>query len=170
MSAIANRVWGAAWLNSRSYEEIEADRQANGQAIAVVFLSSLAGAVGTGVLDPVYIAAMVAAMFGAWLVWSWLVLIIGARPLKESGTEADIGQIMRTTGFSASPGLLRVFGLIPGIGWIIFAAATVWMLVSFVVAVRQSLDYKSAPRALVVCLIGWAISAAWLVGFVMPAQ
>ena len=35
--------------------------------------------------------------------------------------------------------------------------ASIWMLVAFVVAVRQALDYKSTGRAIVVCLIGFVV-------------
>ena len=34
-------------------------------------------------------------------------------------------------------------------------AASIWMLVAMVIAVRQALDYQSTGRAIGVCLIGW---------------
>jgi hypothetical protein len=39
------------------------------------------------------------------------------------------------------------------------------MFLAMVVAVRAALDYKSTPRAVVVCLIGWIIQMliVWLV-------
>jgi hypothetical protein len=60
-----------------------------------------------------------------------------------------------------------VFGLVPVIGWYIFAAATIWMLLTFVVAVRQALDYKSTGRAVVVCLLGWIVHGIVFFGFVL---
>ena len=75
--------------------------------------------------------------------------------LAEPQTDADVGQLLRTTGFSASPGLLRVLGIIPGIGTLAVGVANIWMLVAMVVAVRQALDYNSTARAVGVCLIGW---------------
>jgi hypothetical protein len=42
---------------------------------------------------------------------------------------------------------------------VIFLAASVWMLVAMVIAVRQALDYKSTVRAIGVCLIGWIIQS-----------
>ena len=47
--------------------------------------------------------------------------------------------------------------LIPGLGEFIRAAADVWVLIATVVAVRQALDYRSLPRAVGVCLIGWIL-------------
>ena len=36
------------------------------------------------------------------------------------------------------------------------------MLATFVLAVRQALDYESVWRALIVCLAGWLVYAALL--------
>jgi hypothetical protein len=71
--------------------------------------------------------------------------------------------LLRTTGFSSSPGLIRVLGLIPGLGTVVFAVASIWMLVAMVVAVRQALDYTSTFRAVGVCVIGWIIQTVILV-------
>jgi hypothetical protein len=48
---------------------------------------------------------------------------------------------LRTIGFSSSPGLIRVLGIIPGLTEIVFLVASIWMLVAMVIAVRQALDY-----------------------------
>jgi hypothetical protein len=89
--------------------------------------------------------------------------------MPGKATKADFGQVMRTTGFSAAPGVFRVLGAIPVIGWFLFLIVTVWMLMSFVVAVRQALDYQTTGRAFAVCLLGWIIHAILFFGFVMVA-
>ena len=63
----------------------------------------------------------------------------------------------------------RLLGIVPVIGWALFLAATVWMLFSFVVAVRQALDYSNTRSALAVCLLGWLIHGVLFFGFVMVA-
>jgi len=85
------------------------------------------------------------------------VYIIGTKVLPEPQTRSDLGELLRTTGFAASPGLLRVLGVIPLIGGLIMPAVTIWMLVAMIIAVRQALDYQSTGRAVVVCLIGWVV-------------
>jgi hypothetical protein len=65
-----------------------------------------------------------------------------------------MGQLLRTIGFSASPGLIRVLGIVPGLDMLVSFVAALWMLVTMVVAVRQALDYESTGRAVAVCLIG----------------
>jgi hypothetical protein len=67
---------------------------------------------------------------------------------------------LRTTGFSSSPGVLRLFGAIPVVGVAVSLVVAVWMLVSMVVAVRQALDYQSTGRAVGVCVIGWLVYLA----------
>jgi hypothetical protein len=80
----------------------------------------------------------------------------------EPQTEADLGQLLRTTGFSSSPGLIRVLGIIPGLNSVVFAVASIWMLVAMVIAVRQALDYTGTLRAVGVCAIGWIIQTVIL--------
>ena len=83
--------------------------------------------------------------------------IIGTKLLPEPQTHSDLGELLRTTGFSASPGLLRVLGVIPLIGELIILAVSIWMLIAMIIAVRQALDYQSTGRAVGVCLIGWFV-------------
>ena len=93
------------------------------------------------------------------VILSSLTYFIGTRLLPESQTKADMGEMLRTIGFSTSPGLIRVLGIIPGLTGIVFLGASIWMLAAMVIAVRQALDYKNTLRAVGVCAIGWVIQA-----------
>jgi hypothetical protein len=170
MASLAERMIGAARLDVRTYEEVEADAEATAQAMLVVVLAALAAGLGTlGRLGfSGVVLKAVGALFG-WFVWAWLTWLIGARLLPEPETRADMGQLLRTIGFSATPGLLRVLGALPFIGWLITQVANVWMLIAMVVAVRQALDYRSTLRAVVVCLIGFIvyICIQLAIGFIM---
>jgi hypothetical protein len=95
----------------------------------------------------------------AWYLWACLTYFIGTRFLPEPQTRADVGELLRTIGFSSAPGLIRVLGIIPGLGKVVFLAASVWMLAAMVIAVRQALDYSSTLRAVGVCFIGWIVQA-----------
>ena len=46
---------------------------------------------------------------------------------------------------------------------LVFMVAGIWMLIAMVIVVRQALDYKSTPRAIGVCIIGWIFQAILLV-------
>ncbi len=160
MAFFTERLVGAATLNVHTYEEVEVDSTAIGQAMGVVILSSLAAGIGDiGRGGPGILAAVVGALLG-WLVWAGLTYLIGTRLLPEARTRADWGQLLRTTGFAAAPGIVRVLGIIPLLGWLALGIANLWMLAAFVVAVKQALDYTSTGRAIGVCLIGWVANGA----------
>jgi len=156
MANIQDRIIRAAKLDAQLYEEVEADREATGQALAVVVMSAVAagiGSLGSGGLLGI-VGGTILALVG-WLIWAFLTYFIGTRLLPEPQTKADYGELLRTIGFASAPGLLRVFGVIPGLAPLVFLVAGIWMLVAMVIAVRQALDYTSTSRAVGVCLIGW---------------
>ena len=158
MSVLIDRMIRAARLDVQLYEEVEADTTAMGQAVAVVVISSVAagvGSIGKSGIGGIIAAAVLALV--AWYIWAYLAYFIGTKLLPEPQTEADAGQLLRTIGFSSSPGTIRVLGIIPGFTGAIFFAASIWMLVAMVIAVRQALDYKSTMRAVGVCIIGWIV-------------
>ncbi|HZR84583.1 MAG TPA: YIP1 family protein [Candidatus Binatia bacterium] len=163
MMPFHERLLRAVQLDPAVYEEVESDEEALGQAMAVVVAASLAAGIGTGGgggLVPVIIATL-AALVG-WVLWAVLAWLIGTKLLPGPNTEADIGQLLRTTGFSAAPGLLRVVGMIEALRGIVFLAAGVWMLAAMVVAVRSALDYEGNGRAIAVCAVGFLAQAAVL--------
>jgi hypothetical protein len=102
------------------------------------------------------------AALGSWFVLAWLVYLIGTKALPEPQTRSDIGELLRVTGFSSAPGVIRVFGVVPGLATVVTLIAAVWMLVTMVIAVRQALDYSGTGRAVGVCLIGWLVQLAVL--------
>ena len=156
MADLKERIIRAAKLDVNLYEEVEADKGALGQAMWVVVLSSIAAGIGTitqgGVVG--ILVGTITALIG-WYVWAYITYFIGTKFLPEPQTRADHGELLRTIGFSSSPGLIRVLGIIPGLTGIIFLIAAIWMLMAMAIAVRQALDYTSTSRAVYVCLIGW---------------
>jgi hypothetical protein len=155
------RMIGAAKLDPRVYEEVEADRSATPQALGVVVLASVAGGIGVGAGLRGLVVGTLGGLVG-WAVWAWLIYFIGTRWLPEPDTRADFGELLRTLGFATSPGILRVVGPVPVLGPIVFIVTLVWMLVAVIIAVRQALDYRSTVRAVGVCLIGWLVQVVIL--------
>lgn len=157
------RLIGAISLDPPIYEEIEADRTATGQALTVVLLSSLATGIGARGFAEVTIGGILffsgAALLG-WAAWALVTFEVGYRLMPQPQTRADLGQLLRTTGFATTPALFRVFGIMPGATWPVFGATAIWMLVAMVVAVRQALDYTSTARAVAVCAFGWVLAIA----------
>ena len=160
MQNYINRMIRAAKLDINLYEEVEADKGAMGQAMGVVVLSSIAagiGSIGSIGIKGIIFGAITALI--AWFVWAYMTYFIRAKILPEPQTKTDVGELLRTIGFSSSPGLLRVLAIIPGVAGIIFIITSIWMLTAMIIAVRQALDYQSTLRAVGVCIIGWVIQA-----------
>ena len=166
MTSFKDRILRAAKLDVHLYEEVEADKNTMPQAMSVVVLSSVAagiGGIGMGVAGPGGILMGVVLALIGWYIWAFLTYFIGTKLLPEPQTHADLGELLRTTGFSSSPGLIKILGIIPGLGAVVFSVASIWMLVAMVIAVRQALDYKSTWRAVGVCAIGWVIQTVIIV-------
>ena len=158
MASLTDRMIRAARLDVSLYEEVEADGDATGQALSVVVLSSVA--MGLGSFAEVGVRGLIGGALVAlagWFAWALLTYWIGTRLLPEPQTQADLGQMLRTTGFSAAPGVLRVLAIVPGLWSLVVFGTSVWMLAAMVVAVRQALDYKGTLRALSVCALGWLL-------------
>lgn len=158
MATLVQRAIGAARLDVATYEEVEHDPGALPQAMTVVVAAALAAGLGAvaqqGLLGLVLGAA--ASLIG-WFVWAGVVYLVGTRLLPAPETKAGLGQLLRTTGFAAAPGVLAAGGVVPGIGMLFVLVASLWQLATMVVAVRQALDYPTTGRAVAVCLIGFVV-------------
>jgi Yip1 domain len=157
------RVLGAAMLNANTYEEVEADRGATPQALFVVILASVAAGIGArGAFGAPatlrYMAAASALSIVAWAAFAALTFQIGSRLLPVPNTRTDVGELLRTLGFAAAPGLVQAFAIFGGPAPWIFGFAILWSLAASVVAVRQALDYDSTRRAVAVCGLAWLLS------------
>src|SRR5438128_10502421 len=90
------RILGAMALDPMIYEEVEADRGATSQALAVVVLSSLsagigARAYGSGSLQSVLFISGLALV--SWATWAVVTFEIGSRLLPEAQTRVDVGEL-----------------------------------------------------------------------------
>jgi hypothetical protein len=160
---LIERAIGAVRLDAATYEEVEADPNALSQAMVVVLVASIAAGIGasaSGAGGPVgMIRGSIAALVG-WFVWAATVYFVGTRLLPGPNTEADLGQVLRTTGFSAAPGVVGILGIVPALGGPVSMVAGLWQLAAMVVAVRQALDYETTGRAVLVCFIGFLLYVA----------
>ena len=134
------RMLRALKLDSSVYEEVEHDKSATGQAMAVVVLVSLLGSIGqlfgAGGLKFVLFAA--ASSLVGWCLMAVVSLGIG----KLLGGKSDIGELLRALGFAYTP---QVFGIIPFIGVIL---AFVLGVIAWVQALRAALDISTGKAIL----------------------
>jgi hypothetical protein len=149
--SLVERAIGAARLDNSTYEEVEADRGATGQAATVVAIAAVASAIGSvGEGSTGVIGALIGGIVG-WLIWSGITYLIGT---MFFGGTADWGELLRTLGFAQAPGVLNVLGFIPLLGGLVRFAVAIWLLVAGIVAIRQALDI-STGKAILVAVIGW---------------
>lgn len=162
MVRFTRRFMGVLALDAVTFEDVEADRHAGPQAALVVLLACSAGgfaAIGSSSMTFAMFAAGMAATLGAWVVWALLITTIGTHLLAEPQTRSRPGELLRTMGFAAAPGVVLAFGAMPAVAPFAFAVASLWMLATTVLAVKQALDYRGLGRAVIVC------AGAWLVTF-----
>jgi hypothetical protein len=163
MFTMGYRMMGALLLDRMTYESVEVERPTTRQAVGVVLLSSLAAGVGaSGWEGPRLLTLATVAMIAmlTWLAWAGLILYVGGTVLPERQTKVDYGELVRTTGFAATPGLLQVFALFTPIAVPMVIVSWLWMIAAMVVAVRQALDFSSTWRALAVCAVTLAVVLA----------
>lgn len=153
---------GFVTLNERVIKDVEQDTNATSQALVVVVLAAIAGAIGNVTLagertgdDNIWRAIIfgaIAAVAG-WIVFSIIAYFVGTSLFGTSQTSATIGQVMRVVGFAQTPKLIGVLGFIPLIGWIASMIAWIWFIVVAIVAIRNAFEF-STERA-----VGTAIVA-----------
>lgn len=149
--SIIDRMRGAAMLDVATYEEVEHDRGATGQAFVVVVLAAIcAGIGGLGDGSAGFLGGLVGAVLG-WLSWSAVTMFVGTRLF---GGTADWGELLRTLGFAQAPGVLAILGIVPVLGALVKFVVMIWLLIAGVVAIRQALDIDTG-KAILTALVGW---------------
>jgi hypothetical protein len=161
----------AALLDAATFEEVEADRRALGQAAFVVLLGSalVAGArawhgVQAGLASERLAFQVLLAGIEPLAVWvggSACAFMVGATFLRGPETRTDFPEVLRTTGFAFTPALLRALIVLPPawLGLALDLLGRAWTLAAVVVAIRQALDFDT-PRA--VATFGAAALLLWL--------
>jgi hypothetical protein len=161
--SLTERMIAAARLDPSVYEEVEHDHDATAQAALVVGIVAIASAIGASGHGS---RGMMGAVIGAFIGWAvWAVMTYAVGTLLFNGT-ATWSELLRTTGFAQSPGIIAVLGFIPILGGLAKLAAWILVLIAGVIAIRQALDISTGKAvltavvaAVVMALIHLAIGA-----------
>ena len=158
MASLTERMVGAMKADVKTFQEIEADPNAMGQAITVIVIAGVAALIGNIFRMSIIggIMALVISLIG-YAVWSVMVVVIGTKVMPEPTTKADFNEAFRVIGFTAAPGVFNVLAIVPFLGPLISFLISIWTLVIGVIAVREVLDYSNTGRAIIVCLIAFVI-------------
>ena len=114
------RVVGALKLDANTFEDIERDPTAMGQAVGIIALAALASNLGQiwrlgfGVM----LIGVCSSLVG-YVLWSVVVWLAGTKLMPDPATKADFPETFRTIAFAAAPGLIGVVTIIPFLGWLL---------------------------------------------------
>ena len=96
MASFGDRIVGAMKLNPATFQEVENDPTAMGQAVGVIVLAAVASGIGaiwftglTGLVMGVLRALV------AYLIWAAIVWLIGTKVMPEPATKADFPETFR---------------------------------------------------------------------------
>ena len=152
VDTFTQRIMGALRLDQETYEQIEADTTATGQAAFVVVASSLVAAAGQALLrgGEVNGGILVAiAQLVGWALNAWVAYLIGTKLIPGPQTHSTWGEVARTLGFANTPRFLLLFVAVPGITGLVRTVVALWVLAATILALRSALDVTTL-RAVVV--------------------
>lgn len=152
---LTDRMMRAASLESALYDEVEADPNATTQAMTVVLIVAVANGIGallSGEGVRALTSGIVTSLIG-WAIWAGLTYLIGT---SLFGGTATYGEMLRTIGFAATPGVLNVLRFLPIIGGLTLIVTAIWSLAAGVIAVRQALDFDTG-KAIGTVIVGWIV-------------
>ncbi|MEW5986067.1 MAG: YIP1 family protein [Chloroflexota bacterium] len=149
-----DRMMGVFKLDAKTFEDIEADQGATGQAAVIVLVVALLGGIGAGGFNAImgegdtfltaFLFTVLSTVIG-WVLWSVVTYFVGTALF---GGQSSMGEMLRVIGFAYTPQLLRV---IPCLGAII---GGLWTLAAGFVAVRQGLDLDNT-KAFLTIVVGF---------------
>ena len=125
-------------------------------AAIIVILCGLAGGLAKnsvvqfsnlGLIPTTNIIVSAFANIFPWLIWTFLIYVIGVKIFPETKTSADFKKILITVGYAQAPCLFRFFTYIPEIIVPIILLTEIWFLVSLIVGVREILNYNSSIKS-----------------------
>ena len=128
----------AILLRGDLYAQVATSEAYNFQAFLLVALAAIATGIGSlyesGARALVATPAQILIAFVGWVVWTSAIYLVSTR--LRAKDHVDWGTVARAVGFAHAPGLLRVFGVLPGLGLLMPLVALVWILTAVVVAVH----------------------------------
>ena len=131
MASLGQRMVGAMQADVKTFQEIEADPTAMGQAVTVIVIAGVASLIGNifriGLMGG--IMSLIITLICCTRSGRFVIVLIGTKVMPEPTTKADFNEGFRVIGFTASPGVFNVLAIIPFLGPLISFVISIWMLV-----------------------------------------
>ena len=161
-----NRLLRSMKIDPEVFNEVQKDKKATFSAAIVVILSSTAAGIGAASLGAGnFILAPIFSLI-SWFVWAYIVYFVGVKLFPDLKTKTTQFALLRAIGFSSAPGIIRIFGFNESLMTVTFIGSAFWMLACMIVAVKETLNYKSLWKALGVVIISWFMQAFILLAIV----
>jgi hypothetical protein len=158
-SLFFTRIYRSVKIDPEVFNEVQKDKNATISAALVVILSSSAAGIGATSLGASnFILAPIFSLI-SWFVWAYIVYFVGVKLFPETKTKTTQFALLRAIGFSSAPGIIRIFGFNEDLMTVTFIGSAFWMLACMVVAVKETLYYKSLWKAFGVVIISWLVQA-----------
>jgi hypothetical protein len=154
-----DRLIGALKLDPTTFEDIERDPTAMGQAVGVIALAAVSAGIGN-----VWYGGISGILFGiitnliGYLFWAVVIWLVGTKVMPDPATKADFPETFRVIAFAAAPMVLGVVTIIPLLGWLILFVLWLWSIAAMVIAVKAVLDYTDTFKAVIVVVIGFVVN------------
>jgi hypothetical protein len=158
-SLFFNRIFRSFKIDPEVFNEVQKDKDATVWAALVVILSSSAAGIGATSLGTNNFLLSPIFSLISWFVWAYIVYFVGVKLFPDAKTKTTQSALLRAIGFSSAPGIIRVFGFNEDLMAVTFIGSAFWMLVCMVVAVNETLNYKSLWKALGIVIISWFAQA-----------
>jgi len=164
---LGSRIYRIARFDRETFRELKEDKNATGQAVAVLLLVGLSYGLGFSIfnglqkstLSPDFIisqtlANMIITDF-AIFVWSATVFLVGTKLFQG---KTSYWQLARPLFFSTAPGILFIFIAIPFSPLIVTAAvvASAWIVSEEFVALKSAMGFNT-QRTLLTSVVGLLI-------------
>jgi len=165
-----DRMLGALRLDAATYEEVEADQKATGEAAFVVVASALVAGAGValargGAVNDGFLG-VIGELIG-WAVYAWFAWLVGTKVFAGPRTRSSWGELARTLGYATTPRFILLLVAIPGLFGLVRIVASLWRLAATIVALRSALDCGTG-RAIVVAIVA-SVAEFVVVSFIIGA-
>ncbi len=170
MRGAYDRAVRAVLLERAVFREIAGDPSSVRPALAVAAFVSLAAAAGrfSWRADPIIVYVFARDAIAAFTVWLGAALGLhyaGAAVMPGRTGDANVRRTLRVLGFAAAPGVLMIFGLIPGMTGTVDLIVLCWMLAAGLRAAPAVFRRRLSLALAAACAACWlfAILAFWLI-------
>jgi hypothetical protein len=140
----------AAVLDASVYREVAADEGGLMEALQVVLFVGVASGVGSmiGAMllrnpSPVAVTAFMVDFVGTlvgWVIWAFATYVVGRFLF---GGQATFAGLLRAEGYALAPYAIAFWGLVPIVGMLFRLLASLWIIVTGIVAIREAFGFST---------------------------